>query len=153
MKLAFWYSGMKTPEPITAALRPFEKRLHRYVSLEQKLIDLPKGQTGEQRAIKERDKVLKQVKSGDKLILLDERGRQFHSSTFAEYLQDHLETAQHRLIFLAGASHGFHDDLHARASDKVALSQLTLNHTHVRLLFIEQLYRSFTILNNDPYHH
>lgn len=153
MKLAFWYSGNPHPHTIASAMEPFEKRIQRYIKLEQQHIELPKGQTGEQRAMKERDKVLKRLKQGDRLVLLDETGQQFDSKALANYLDQQLQKAHQRLIFLSGGSHGFHDDLHQRADDKVALSKLTLNHAHARLVFIEQLYRCLTIIHNDPYHH
>jgi 23S rRNA (pseudouridine1915-N3)-methyltransferase len=153
MKIAFWYSGNETSRELAAVIAAYEKRLRRYIQLEQQLIPLPKGQEGDKRAIKERDKVLKQLKQGDTLILLDEQGKKLTSKGFADYLQNQLNTAQQRIIFLAGASHGFHEDLRNQADDKLALSSLTLNHEHARLIFIEQLYRIFTIIHNDPYHH
>jgi 23S rRNA (pseudouridine1915-N3)-methyltransferase len=153
MKIAFWYSGNETSRELAAVIAAYEKRLRRYIQLEQQLIPLPKGQEGDKRAIKERDKVLKQLKQGDTLILLDEQGKKLTSKGFADYLQNQLNTAQQRIIFLAGASHGFHEDLRNRADNKLALSSLTMNHEHARLIFMEQLYRVFTIIHNAPYHH
>lgn len=153
MKIAFWYSGSESSQELTSLIAAYEKRMKRYLRLEQQLIPLPKGQEGDKRAEKERDKVFKQLKQNDALILLDEQGKQMTSKGFAEYLENHLQTTHQRVIFLAGASHGFHEELHHRADDKIALSSMTLNHEHVRLLFMEQLYRGLTIMYNDPYHH
>ena len=153
MKVEFWYSGNETARPLQAAIEPYEKRLGQYIPFRKQLISLPKGQSGEQRAYKEQERVLKALKPTDHLILLDENGKSYSSRSLAAHLEGLFQLSQQRLIFLASSSHGFHSALKARANELIALSQLTFNHEHARLIFIEQLYRCLTLMHNDPYHH
>ncbi len=153
MKVEFWYSGNETAKPLQAAMEPYEKRLGQYIPFRKQLINLPKGQSGEQRAYKEQERVLKSLRPTDHLILLDENGKTFSSRSLAAHLEELFQLSQQRLIFVASSSHGFHPSLKARADELIALSRLTFNHEHARLLFIEQLYRCLTIVHNDPYHH
>lgn len=153
MKVFFWYSGGETNPELQKAVAAYEKRLNKYIPFQQTLFSIPKGLSLEQRTQKEKDKVLRHLKPGDFLVLLDEFGQNFSSVELADYLQELFHGPYQRLIFLAGSSHGFHEALKSRSDAKIALSKLTLNHEHVRLIFMEQLYRCMTIINNDPYHH
>ncbi len=87
------------------------------------------------------------------LVLLDEAGRQPDSVAFAAWLQKRMNSGVKRLCFVIGGPYGFSQELYARANDTVSLSPMTFSHQLVRLVFAEQLYRAFTILNNEPYHH
>lgn len=153
MRVLFWYSGGKTNQELQKAVAAYEKRLSKYIPFQQTLFSIPKGLSPEQRTKKEKDKVLRHLKAGDHLILLDESGQNYSSIELADYLQELFHGPHQRLIFLASSSHGFHEALKSRADAKIALSRLTLNHEHVRLIFMEQLYRCMTIINHDPYHH
>jgi 23S rRNA (pseudouridine1915-N3)-methyltransferase len=86
------------------------------------------------------------------VILLDERGKEFTSIEFAEHLNK-LEGRVNQILFIIGGPYGFSEDLYKRANEKLSLSRLTFSHQLVRVLFMEQLYRAFTILKGEPYHH
>ena len=96
--------------------------------------------------------ILKRVKATDYLILLDERGKEFHSIGFAEHLNK-LEGRVNHVVFVIGGPYGFSEEVYSRANEKLSLSRLTFSHQLIRLLFMEQIYRSFTILKGEPYHH
>ncbi len=105
--------------------------------------------------IKKREKDLIQSKliKDDFLILLDEKGQHFTSLKFAEWLENHIQNhSTKRLIFLVGGAYGFHDDIYSRANYKISLSALTFSHQLIRLVFLEQLFRAYTIINHHPYH-
>ncbi len=96
--------------------------------------------------------LLKRIKPSDYLVLLDERGQEHNSISFAEYLNG-LEGRVNNLSFVIGGPYGFSEEVYLRADAKISLSRLTFSHQLVRLIFMEQLYRSYTILKGEPYHH
>ena len=97
--------------------------------------------------------ILESLTVQDYLILLDERGTEFTSIAFSEKLQKWLNGGHRRIVFLIGGAFGFSDDVYQRADFKLGLSKMTLTHQMVRLFFTEQLYRGFTIMKNEKYHH
>lgn len=96
--------------------------------------------------------LLKRIRQTDFVVLLDERGRQYDSISFAEYLNS-LEGRVNHLCFVIGGPYGFSEKVYKRADAKISLSKLTFSHQLIRVLFLEQLYRAFTILKGEPYHH
>ena len=102
---------------------------------------------------KEGELILKNVKPADDVILLDERGREFSSMEFAKVLQDKISYNGKDIIFVIGGAYGFSDAVYARANSKLSLSKMTFSHQMVRTIFAEQLYRAFTIMKGEPYHH
>ena len=102
---------------------------------------------------KEGELILKQVGAQDILILLDEHGRECRSLEFAEFLEKQLATGAKNLVFTVGGAYGFSEDVYKRANWKISLSKMTFSHQMVRTIFAEQLYRAFTILKGEPYHH
>ena len=84
---------------------------------------------------------------------MDERGRQFTSMEYADWLQKRMLSGVKRLAIVIGGPYGFSDEVYKRANEKISLSKMTFSHQIVRAIFAEQLYRAFTILNNEPYHH
>ena len=96
---------------------------------------------------------MKRTATADVLILLDEKGKTFTSEGFSEFLQKKMNSGLKNLIFVIGGPYGFSEAVYERANGKVSLSSMTFSHQMVRLFFIEQLYRGFTILRNEPYHH
>ena len=96
---------------------------------------------------------LSKIGSGDMLVLLDERGREFTSKEFAGYLEKLMASGRKRVVFLIGGPYGFSPAVYQRANAKISLSKMTFNHEMVRLFFIEQIYRGMTILRGEPYHH
>ncbi|MBO5235398.1 MAG: 23S rRNA (pseudouridine(1915)-N(3))-methyltransferase RlmH [Alistipes sp.] len=101
----------------------------------------------------EGEAILRQVSDGDYVMLLDERGEEFRSLDFAQWLQKRLNSGIRRLVLVIGGPYGFSEEVYARANGKLSLSRMTFSHQIVRAIFTEQLYRAFAILNNDPYHH
>lgn len=101
----------------------------------------------------EGEAILRDVADGDYLVLMDERGKQYTSLEYAEWLQKRMLSGSKRLVLVIGGPYGFSEEVYARANDKISLSKMTFSHQIVRAIFAEQLYRAFTILNNEPYHH
>ncbi len=97
--------------------------------------------------------ILDQLKSNEELILLDEKAKQFRSIEFASFIETRLNYSSKDIIFVIGGAYGFSEKVYKRANYKLSLSNMTFSHQLVRLIFIEQLYRAFTILRGEPYHH
>lgn len=103
--------------------------------------------------IEEGKYILDKIHPQSFLILLDEKGKEFSSPEFAQYISKKLQTGSKDLVFLIGGAFGFSEAVYQRANDKIALSQMTFTHQMVRLVFTEQLYRAFSILKGEKYHH
>ncbi len=101
----------------------------------------------------EGEAILRMVGDGDCLTLMDERGSQYTSIEFSQWLQKRMLSGVKRLVLVIGGPYGFSDEVYARADQKISLSKMTFSHQIVRAIFAEQLYRAFTILHNEPYHH
>lgn len=133
----------------------YVKRLKHYVNFELAVIPALKDQKGASlEEIKSREAVLilKQLEKSDRIVLLDEYGTEHTSVGFSQYVQKQMNAWVRNLTFVIGGAFGFAPEVYAAANDKVSLSKLTFNHQMVRLFFVEQLYRAFTILRNEPYH-
>lgn len=134
----------------------YEKRLGHYVNFNLELIpDLKKTKnlSEQQQKEKEGELILKQLAPKDVLVLLDESGKQFSSVEFSSYLQKKMNSGIKQLVFVIGGPYGFSDMIYKTASGKISLSKMTFSHQMVRLFVVEQVYRAFTILKNEPYHH
>ena len=134
----------------------YEKRLVRYINFELQLlpdIKNSKSLTEELQKVKEGELILSNVESSHYLILLDERGKEYTSVAFADELQKKMNTSIKQLTFVIGGPYGFSQEVYNRANGKLSLSKLTFSHQMIRLFFIEHLYRAFTFLRNEPYHH
>lgn len=134
----------------------YKKRLQFYNKFEIDIIpDLKKTKSLDENQQKEKEGelILAKVQNSDFLVLLDENGKEFSSEKFSAYIQKRLNSGLKQLIFVIGGPYGFSEAVYQRADSKVALSQMTFSHQMVRLFFTEQLYRAFTILKNEPYHH
>lgn len=134
----------------------YYKRLQFYNKFEFEIIpDLKKTKNLEENQQKEREGelILAKLQNSDFMVLLDENGKEFSSEKFSAYLQKRLNSGLKQLIFVIGGPYGFSEAVYKRADAKLALSQMTFSHQMVRLFFTEQLYRAFTILKNEPYHH
>jgi 23S rRNA (pseudouridine1915-N3)-methyltransferase len=134
----------------------YEKRLSHYVKFEFDIIpDIKnsKNLSEQQQKQKEGELILKQVTPSDFLIVLDENGKQFSSVEFSNLLQKRMNSGIKNLVFVIGGPYGFSDEVYLRANSKISLSKMTFSHQMVRLFVVEQIYRAFTILKNEPYHH
>lgn len=134
----------------------YEKRLSAYISFKQEVIaDLKntKNLSFNEQKEREGELFLKNIQKTDFVVLLDERGKQFSSEEFADFLQKRLNASTKQLVFIVGGAYGFSQAMYARADAQISLSKMTFSHQMIRLFFTEQLYRAFTILRNEPYHH
>lgn len=134
----------------------YENRLKHYVKFELDIIrDIKnvKNLSESQQKEKEGDLILKKLNVTDVLILLDENGKQHTSIEFSNYLQKKMNSGIKQLVFVIGGPYGFSDIIYQKAQGKISLSKMTFSHQMVRLFIVEQLYRGFTILKNEPYHH
>ncbi len=109
--------------------------------------------TARQQCAAEGEALLRQFGEGDWVVLLDERGEEMRSTEFAAWLQKRLNSGIKRLVMVIGGPYGFSEAVYARADGRVSLSRMTFSHQLVRAIFAEQIYRAFSILNNEPYHH
>ncbi len=137
-------------------IEEYQKRLNFYIKFNFDIIpDLKKAKnlSEEQQKQKEGELILGALTTSDVLILLDENGKQFDSVAFSDYLQKHMNSGIKQLVFVIGGPYGFSEDVYRQAHGKISLSKMTFSHQMVRLFIIEQLYRGFTILKNEPYHH
>ena len=97
--------------------------------------------------------ILKKIHPSDYLVLLDDKGKSFTSLKFSEKLQGWMLSGKKRLVFIVGGAYGLTDELYQRGDEILSLSRMTFSHQMVRLFFVEQIYRGYAILNNEPYHH
>ena len=134
----------------------YQNRLSHYVRFSFDIIpDLKNSKNLSEKLQKEAEGklILDKLLPTDRLILLDENGKEINSIEFSTFLQKHMNSGIKRLVLVIGGPYGFSEDVYKKAGGKLALSKLTFSHQMVRLFIIEQLYRGFTILKNEPYHH
>jgi 23S rRNA (pseudouridine1915-N3)-methyltransferase len=155
MRITLIQTG-KTGEPfISTGMEAFRKRLVHYVPFRIETVpDLKKKRNMTMQEVQQNEgaRLLKRIKDGDYVVLLDERGQEYTSISFAEYLNG-LQGRVNHLLFVIGGPYGFSEDIYQRGDALMSLSKLTFSHRLVRLIFMEQLYRAFTILKGEPYHH
>jgi len=147
----------KTDNPaLQQLISTYEKRLSYYINFDLQLLpDIKnnKSLSEEQQKVKEGELILSYVEPSHHFVLLDERGKEYTSIAFADELQKKMNTGIKQLTFVIGGPYGFSQAVYQRANSKLSLSKLTFSHQMIRLFFVEQLYRAFTILRNEPYHH
>ena len=156
MKIEFWYIGKTKELYVQQGMDIYEKNIKRYTGYASKSLTSASGRKiQDQRKYREFEAqvVLKALEDTDHLVLLDEAGQHYTSIKFAQWVQHTIDTSPRRLIFLIGGAYGFTDEIYTRAKSKISLSKMTFPHQLVRILFLEQLYRAFTIINNKSYHH
>lgn len=156
MKITLLSVGKTEDKYIREGIDKYFKRLKHYIKFDiQELAELKntKNLSEEQQKNKEAELILKNINNSDYLILLDENGLNMSSLQFSDYLNKKMIGSVQHLIFLIGGAYGFNQQLYKRANDKISLSKMTFSHQMVRLFFTEQVYRAFTILKGEPYHH
>ncbi len=156
MKIKLLAIGKTDDKHLIQLIEVYEKRLSHYVNFELKVLpDIKNTKNLSESEQKEKEGILiiKELTATDQLLLLDERGHIFRSVEFSRFLQKKMNSGIKRLVFVIGGPYGFSDAVYKKAQGKVALSKMTFSHQMIRLLMVEQLYRSFTILKNEPYHH
>jgi 23S rRNA (pseudouridine1915-N3)-methyltransferase len=148
--------GKTDSKNLQVLIEDYKKRLKHYVKFQLEIlpdIKNTKHLSEIQQKEKEGDLILSKIENSEVLILLDENGKQMDSLTFSKYLQKHMNSGIKSLVFVIGGPYGFSEAVYNRANGKLGLSKMTFSHQMVRLFFIEQLCRGFTILRNEPYHH
>jgi 23S rRNA (pseudouridine1915-N3)-methyltransferase len=155
MRITLLQTG-KTRDPfINEGVEEFRRRMKRYVPFSLETVpDLKNSRNMTMKEVQEQEgiRILKRIRAGDHVILLDERGKQFDSLAFASHLNG-LEGRISHLLFVIGGPYGFSAGVYDRSDEQCSLSRLTFSHQLVRLIFMEQLYRAFSLLKGDPYHH
>lgn len=156
MKITLIAVGKTTERYFVDAIDEYKARLKHYIPFELEIIPElknTKNLSEIQQKEKEGELILKQLQTGDYLVLLDEHGREYSSVKFAEYIEKKMANVSRRLVFVVGGPYGFSEKVYAAAHEKLSVSKMTFSHQMIRMIFIEQIYRAMTILSNEPYHH
>lgn len=155
MKIVFAVTGRTTESFILEGCGLYEKRILKYCPYQFLVLPAHGGSSLSPREVmlRESEAQLKLMTQSDFSVLLDEHGKEMPSVGFANFLQQRMNQGIRQLAFFVGGSYGFDPQVKQRADVLLALSALTFPHQLVRLIFLEQLYRGFTILRNEPYHH
>lgn len=156
MKILLLAIGKTDEDYLITGIKKYVGRLGHYVSFELKEIpDIRNRKTlnEEQQKKAESFLLLSQMQPGDYVVLLDENGSHYTSVAFSEQLEKLMASGVKRIVFVIGGPYGFAPEVYAKANAKIALSPMTFSHQMVRLIFVEQLYRAFSILKGEPYHH
>ncbi|MDE7411971.1 MAG: 23S rRNA (pseudouridine(1915)-N(3))-methyltransferase RlmH [Paramuribaculum sp.] len=156
MKIVVLAVGQIKTDYISRGIEIYKRRLEHYVDFE--LIDVPdikntKSLTQQRQKELEGEAIAKVLSAGDVILLMDEHGKEYTSREFSEMISKRMLSGIKRLVLVIGGPYGFSDDTYNRATGKVSLSKLTFPHEMARLIVVEQLYRAFTILKGEPYHH
>lgn len=155
MKITLLGIGKDKEDFLKDGLEVYIKRIKKYISFEYRILPaLKKTAKLEVQTIKhqEAEKFFAFLPQNSHVILLDEKGETFNSVEFSKRLSKLMVTGTKNLIFIIGGAYGFDKTLIQKANEAISLSKMTFNHQIVRLIFLEQLYRAFTIINNEPYH-
>lgn len=156
MKLQILFTGRTTGTVFPPLIAEYVQRLSHYLPTQvEEIPDLKntKSLSEEQQKEREADLVFDRLQAGDVLVLLDERGREYTSREFSQWMEQKLQTVPKRLVLLIGGPYGFSPRIYDAAQGKISLSKMTFSHQMVRLIFAEQLYRACTIIKGEPYHH
>ncbi len=156
MKIVFLVIGKTDESYLDTGILKYIKRLEHYVPFEMKIIPDIKNRktlTEEQQKKAEGELILSNINVGDDLVLLDENGKTFSSVAFSQWIEKQMNIGSKRMVFVVGGPYGFSKEVYAKAKFKISLSEMTFSHQMIRLIFVEQLYRAFTITKGEPYHH
>jgi len=156
MKITLIAIGKTEDKYLIEGIDKYLNRLKHYINFS--LVIIPdvkntKNLTEAQQKTKEAELISKQLNNSDIVVLLDEKGKKYSSVQFSQYLNKQMVGSVQNLVFIIGGPYGFDESIHKRANSSISLSDMTFSHQMVRLFFVEQLYRAFTILKNEPYHH
>lgn len=156
MKVVVLLIGKNNEKFISEGIEIYASRIKKYCGFE--IITIPelkntKNMPEDEQKIKEGKKIQEFLGKEDYCILLDERGNEYDTVTFARWIERQAVVSTKRLVFVVGGPYGFSDEVYSRSDIKISLSKMTFPHQLVRLLFMEQLYRAFTVIKGEPYHH
>ncbi len=155
MKITLLLTGKTDHEYLAEGMSSFARRIKAYVNLN--IITIPANKKhnalpAAQRKEKEGQLIIPHMQKNDFCVLLDERGKKLDSKEFATFLQERMNRSTKSLLFIVGGAWGFSNEVYEKAHIKLSLSPMTFSHQLIRLIFMEQLYRAFTIIHNQPYH-
>lgn len=155
MKITLLLVGKTSSVEIKAIAADYMKRINHYMKMEEVVIEHSSNRNTDKSKLKEMEGelILKKISPSDYVILLDDKGKEYTSLQFSKYLEGLFNQSLKNICFVVGGAYGFSDSVYKRANAKLSLSKLTFSHQIIRPIFLEQLYRSFTIINNEPYHH
>ncbi len=156
MKIKLLQIGKTQQGYLVQGIEFYEQRIKNYLPFSIETIPSLKqaaSLSADQLKLKEGELILSKIKPDDRLILLDERGKSYPSTGFADFIQGQMNQGQKQLVFVIGGAFGFSEAVYRKAAHQLSLSDMTFSHQLIRLLFLEQMYRAMTILNNHPYHH
>ena len=156
MKILLLAIGKTDEKYLETGIQKYMDRIVHYAPFEMKLLPDLKNRKNlgfEQQKQAEGEWLLAELQPGDGLVLLDENGKQFTSREFSSLLDRKITNGPKRLVFVIGGPYGFSQAMYQRAQESISLSAMTFSHQMVRLIFVEQLYRAFSILRGEPYHH
>lgn len=156
MKIELLQTGKTDEAYLIEGIERYTKRIKRYIRFT--IVTVPAVKTPAKTPVdnikeKEAEKLLKKIQQNDFVVLLDENGKTPDSANFAFFIEKKSVTCIKKMVFVIGGPYGFHEKMMKRANYKLALSKLTFPHQLVRLIFLEQLYRAFTIIKGEAYHH
>ncbi|MCL2290224.1 MAG: 23S rRNA (pseudouridine(1915)-N(3))-methyltransferase RlmH [Bacteroidetes bacterium] len=156
MKIKLLFIGKESLEELQVASQDYIPKINNYNSFEIEAIPYLKNTKSlsiELQKKQEGELFLKKITVQDVVVLLDEHGKEYSSIQFSQFIQQRLNSGCKNVLFLIGGAYGFSEELYRRANFTLSMSKMTFPHKLARLLFIEQLYRTFTILKGEPYHH
>ena len=156
MKIKLLAIGKTDDKNLQILIDDYQKRLKHYIGFEFEILpDIKnvKNLSQKQQKEKEGELILKKLKPTDTLIVLDEKGKEFSSVGFSDFLQKKMNSGTKQLVFVIGGPYGFSEEVYKKAQEKISFSKMTFSHQMFRLFVVEQIYRAFTILKNEPYHH
>jgi 23S rRNA (pseudouridine1915-N3)-methyltransferase len=156
MKIALVQTGKTTDKDVAGIADLYISRIRKYTSFE--VVTLPDIKNPgslpvQEQKIKEGKKLIQLLFSDDYVVLLDEKGKEFRTVEFSRWMEKTFMISRKRIVFVIGGPWGFSEEVYDRADFRISLSKMTFPHQLVRLLFLEQLYRVFTIIRGEPYHH
>src|SRR5690606_10081037 len=156
MKITLLCIGKTDDGFILSGMENYMKRLKHYIPFQMQVIpDIKnaKNLTQEQQKQKEGELLLKNIQKLDFIVLLDERGKEYTSMQFSTFIEQKMVGSVNHLVFVIGGPYGFSAEVYQRANQQLSLSKMTFSHQMIRLFFVEQVYRAFTIMRGEPYHH
>ena len=156
MKIKLLAIGKTDNKHLIQLIEEYQNRLKHYIKFELEVIpDIKnvKNLSEVQQKEKEGALILSKLQNTDDLVLLDNKGKHFTSIEFSQYLQKKMNSGIKQLVLVIGGPYGFSDSIYKKAIAKISLSKMTFSHQMIRLFTVEQIYRAFTILKNEPYHH
>jgi 23S rRNA (pseudouridine1915-N3)-methyltransferase len=156
MKIRLLQIGKTQESYLLSGIQEYKKRINNYIQIEIETILNIKNSTSINNEVlkqKESELILQKLKKEDVLILLDEKGNKFDSVGFSQFMQRQMNSGNKQVVFLIGGAYGFSKEIYERADGKISISPMTFSHQLIRLIFLEQLYRAFTIIHHHPYHH